>query len=199
MKYFPVFLDLRRKRILVIGGGPVAAQKIRDLKGSGAKVTVIAKKALPGIKHLKRSFRPSDLEDQDLVFCATEDSAFNHRLSALCRERHLWVNVADKPKHCSFILPAVFRRGEIVAAFSTGGGSPAMAKFLRKKLEENIGPETGRLFDILKSIRGQLTQIDLKGRRKILQKILSEESLSQIRRGDISLVRKNLKDLLKGT
>ncbi len=183
MKLFPVFLDLRNKKILIVGGGFIAAEKIQKLLGAGGILTVVAIQAVPQIvklarqkkvKYFKRSFRDSDLKGRDLIFSATGNDALNRRLQSLCRERRIWLNAADVPGYCSFILPAVFRRGDLAVALSTGGASPAAAKFLKKRLESLIGKEAGDLVKILKNARPRLMQFDLKERRRILKKFLSE-------------------------
>jgi len=186
-KYFPIFLDLKDKKILVVGAGPVAQQKIRSLLAAGAKVRVVAKdipsERLKNVNYCIRAFRSSDLIYPDLVFCATDDESLNRRVGHLSRARGIWVNVADRPALCSFILPSVFRRGRITAAFSTGGTSPALAKFLRERMEKYIGPEVDHLAQRLAKSRKQLLGMGLDERRAHLKKLLNEKTLSKLKRG----------------
>ncbi len=206
MKFFPVILDLECKNVLVVGGGPVAFQKIQDVLRAGAQVTVVTKSSIPEVKklakqkkvkYIERPFRDPDIMNQDLVFCATNDEKLNRHLSSLCRAAHVWANVVDKPSECDFIMPALFRRGEILVAISTGGASPAVAKFIRKRLEKNIGPEVDGLVGILKSVRGKLVSLELDKRRRILKNIITEKNLSLIRAGKKALVLEKLDELIK--
>ncbi len=189
-KYFPIFLDLEGKNVLVVGSGPVARQKIQSLSGTGARVK--------NVKYGKRSFRPQDFKGQDLVFCTTDDEALNRRVGKFCRARGILVNVADRPLLCSFILPALVRRGDVIFAISTGGGSPALAKFLRQRLEKLFGSEVAGLLRILKRARKQLVRLPLDQRRSALSKVISGETLSQIKKGQARDVRKKLAGFLKG-
>lgn len=187
-RHFPVFLNLNGKKILVVGAGPVAQQKIRSLLAAGAKVRVVARDIPPGriknVKYEKRVFRSSDIAAQDLVFCATDDEALNRLVGRLCRARRIWVNVADCAPLCSFIMPSVFRRGKITAAFSTGGASPAVAKFLRGRMEKYIGPEVDALVRVLAKSRKRLLGLSLEERRDYLKKLVNERTLLRIKRGD---------------
>lgn len=200
-RHFPVFLNLDGKKILVVGAGPVAQQKIRSLLAAGAKVRVVARDIPPGriknVKYEKRVFRSSDIAAQDLVFCATDDEALNRLVGRLCRARRIWVNVADCAPLCSFIMPSVFRRGKITAAFSTGGASPAVARFVRERLEKNLGPDVDALVSILKAARGKLMRLDMERRKKLLKRIVTEKTLFQIRKGESAAVRNKLIRILK--
>ena len=186
-RYFPVFLGLQGKKVLVVGAGPVARRKIRSLAAAGAQVKAVARDIPPGrlknVKYAKRAFRSSDVNAQDLVFCATDDEALNRRIGLLCRARRVWANVADRPALCSFILPSVFRRGRVTAAFSTGGASPAVAKFLRGRMKKYVGPELDRLARRLAQSRGRLLALGLRERRARLKRLLNERTLSKLKRG----------------
>ena len=186
-KYFPVFLDLKGKKVLVVGAGKVAGQKVRDLLAAGAEVRVVAReislKRQKDVKYVKRAFRSSDLAAQDLVFSATDDEALNRRVGRLCRAGGVWVNVADRPALCDFIMPSVFRRGKVTAAFSTGGASPALAKFLRQRMEKYVGPEVDGLVRILARSRQRLLGLGLEERRAYLKKLINDRTLSKLKRG----------------
>ncbi len=114
----------------------------------GAKVSVVAAVAHLEIRAMaaqgkvtleKREFRDKDLNGRNMVFCATNDRKLNMQISMKCKEKRIWVNVADDPSLCDFIVPAIAKRGDVICAVSTGGASPAMAKFLRKKIERLLG------------------------------------------------------------
>lgn len=180
MRYYPAFLDLKGKAVLVVGGGPVALQKAKALARCQAQVTVVAPitskitRFPHSVRWKQRSFEPSDLKQVFLVCVATGDQTLNRQISRLCRKKKIWVNVADQPKLCDFIVPAVAARGPLVAALSTGGASPAMAKFLRKKVEEILRPEYADITRWLKRKRRDLKQIPFAARSRFLKEALEK-------------------------
>ncbi|HUQ92315.1 MAG TPA: bifunctional precorrin-2 dehydrogenase/sirohydrochlorin ferrochelatase [Bryobacteraceae bacterium] len=140
MSYYPVFLDLRHREVLVVGAGNVALRKVRGLIEAGAIVTVVSPEVSAGFEQLpvtmrKRRFRPSDIASQALVFTATNDRKTNHRVASLATQKRIPVNVADAPQECTFIVPARVNHKDVQIAISTGGRSPRLAKSLREKLE----------------------------------------------------------------
>lgn len=141
MAAFPLFMELEGKQCLVVGGGQVALRKARTLCAYGACVTLVAKQVLPAFYELDpvtvivRAFVPEDVEGMQLVFVAVDDAACSVQVAELCRERRIPVNVADVPKLCDFYFPALVRRGDVVVGISTGGGSPALAAGLRRKID----------------------------------------------------------------
>lgn len=141
MAYFPLFISLDNLPCLVVGGGKVALRKVKTLLEYGARVTVTAPKVdeelekIPGITIHKRNFKEADLDGTELVFAATSDEECNRRLSRLCRERRIFINVADVPEECDFYFPALVRRGDVVVGVSTGGKSPAAAKKIKEKID----------------------------------------------------------------
>lgn len=140
MAYFPLFISLDNLPCLVVGGGKVALRKVRTLLEYGASVTVTAPELdaelekIPGITIQKRKFIETDLDGMELVFAATSDEECNRRVSRLCRERRIFINVADVPEECDFYFPALVRRGDVVVGVSTGGKSPAAAKKIKEKI-----------------------------------------------------------------
>ena len=133
---YPVFLDLTGVAVLVVGGGPVALRKAQGLAESGAIVTVVAPTIVEGLVDvathlLRRPYESSDVEGFQLVMTATNDPEVNAQVGRDATALQIWVNSADDPDNCSFILPAVARRGLITVAVSTGGSSPALAGRLR--------------------------------------------------------------------
>jgi len=154
ISYFPAFLKLKGRACLVIGGGAVAHRKAAALRGCGARVTVVAPDLSAGLARLARArkirwvarrFRAGDLAGMELVVAATDDEQVNLRAAKAARRRHVWVNVVDQPALCSFIAPSVVRRGRLTLAISTGGTSPALAKWIRRDLQRRYGPELARL------------------------------------------------------
>jgi len=163
--FYPIFVEAAGRRCVVIGGGPVAEGKVSGLLAAGADVTVVSP-TLNGpltdavraarIRHRRRRYRHGDLAGAALAFAATGDVAVNAAVAAEGRKRGVWVNTADDPAHCDFILPAVVRRGALAIAVSTGGASPAAARAIREELERAIGADYAALVDIAAAVRGAL-------------------------------------------
>ena len=141
LKYYPIFLDLKDRPVLVVGAGKVALRKTRGLLEAGARITVVAPEceadfeSLP-VRMVRRRFRASDFSDAVLVFAATDDRLTNHRISIAAKGKGVFANVADSPAECDFLVPARVERGNLQFAISTGGESPRLAAELRRKLED---------------------------------------------------------------
>jgi precorrin-2 dehydrogenase/sirohydrochlorin ferrochelatase len=149
-RYFPILVDLRGKKVLVVGGGNVAARKIGSLLAHGATVELIAKELSAHVaawvekglvKHVDQDFSESRLESFFMVIAATNDDSLNQQVSLKAQEHGLLVNVVDQPLDCNFIVPSVLRRGDLVVAVSTSGKSPAFARKIRLDLERQFGDE----------------------------------------------------------
>ena len=163
--YYPVFLDLTDRPCLVVGGGPVAEAKVEGLLAAGARVTVVSPTVtarLAGwaaegwLLHLAREYRAGDVEGRRLALVATDDPAVTRAVVAEGRARSVWVNAADEPARCDFILPAVIRRGRLVVAVSTGGASPAAARAIREELEGYLTEEHAALVELAAEAREDL-------------------------------------------
>lgn len=162
MIYYPIFLDVQRRPVLIVGGGHVALEKIGKLVDHGADVTVIAPDLIPEVRAFvdagqarwePREFRDGDTEGAFLVMVATDNGAVNRTVANEARARNILVNAADDAANCDFILPALVRRGEIAIASSTGGSSPAMARWLRERLDEFMSDDLLVLADLLAEVR----------------------------------------------
>lgn len=174
--YFPLFLELKGCLALVVGGGRVALGKARQLRSFGARVTVAAPRLSAGlarlaregqVRWLKHPFRPADLGRARLVVAATDEQAVNESVSRLARRKGIPVNVVDQPALCSFVFPSVVRRGKLVLAVSTGGASPALAKWIRRDLERRYGPELGRALEGMARMREHIKRkVPAMGQRK---------------------------------
>jgi uroporphyrin-III C-methyltransferase/precorrin-2 dehydrogenase/sirohydrochlorin ferrochelatase len=154
MNYLPIFLDLRGRTCLVVGGSETAARKAELLLRAGARIEVAAPDLhegfarLPHADHLRRvadSFSPELLDGKDALIVVEEDAAVAKVIADAARARHIPVNVADKPALCSFILPSIIDRSPIMVAVSSGGESPVLARMLRARLETMIPAAYGRL------------------------------------------------------
>ena len=136
--YYPIFLDVRDRLAVVVGGGRVAARKVSGLVEAGARVRVVAPRLAAGLgaqEVQRRSYRRGDLKGAVLAFAATNDREVNHAVAAEARRRRIPVNVADSVEDCTFLVPARLTRGPVQIAISTSGKSPRLARQLRQKLE----------------------------------------------------------------
>ena len=165
MAYYPIFVELQGRPCLVIGGGREAQRKVEGLLAADARVTVIAP-TLTGdlqrlladghIEYVLREYREGDLEAYDVCMVATDDGAVNAQVAAEGKRQRVWVNAADDPANCDFILPAVIRRGAVTVAASTSGTSPALARRLREELEAYLTEEMPALAELLAEVRAEL-------------------------------------------
>lgn len=157
MAYFPFFVDLSGQRGLIVGGGTVALRKAEKLLPYGPELTVVAPEPIPDLTALpvtleRRRFRETDLEGAGFVIAATDDREENHRISVLCRGQNIPVNAVDDREACSFLFPALVRRGNLSVGISTGGSSPTAAVWLKEQIE-GILPEHTE--EILTWLEGQ--------------------------------------------
>jgi len=127
--FFPLCLDLKDKPCLVVGGGKVAARKAKTLSDFGARVVQVAPETCG------RGFSDSDVEGMTLVVSATDDPSVNRRVADLCKAKGIPVNVVDDLANCTFVFPAICRKGPMTVAVSSGGACPVAAKLVRDKAE----------------------------------------------------------------
>ena len=162
MDYLPIFLAVRDEPCLLVGGSHAAEPKARLLLRAGARLVVVAADLTPGLRDLtaqtgvtwhRRAFREADLDGVRLVIVSVDDEAIAHGVAAAARERGIPVNAVDRRPLCSFILPSILDRSPLVAAVSTGGAAPILARILRARLETVIPAQFGRLARFLGEIR----------------------------------------------
>lgn len=165
MDYFPVFLKLKDQACLVVGAGEIAARKIELLVRAGATVTVIAGEIGVTVLNLQKThnltllhkpFAPADLSGFRLVVSATDNAKINRLVANTATEQNIPVNVVDNPELCSFIFPAIIDRSPIIAAVSSGGAAPVLARLLRAKIESAIPPAYGRLAALADKFRDKV-------------------------------------------
>ncbi len=167
MKFYPIFLDINGRNCLVIGGGPVGARKAATLEKCGAKVSVISeefssafeKMELTSVTLHKKRYEKQDLKGMFLVLAATNSPALNRRIKKDASQFNILCNVADAMDHSDFILPSIVNRGDLVFAVSTSGTSPAMAKKIRKDLEQQFGKEYSKMLQLMGAIRKELLSL----------------------------------------
>ena len=193
MKYYPLFMDLDGRDCLVVGAGAVAARKVRSLLECGARVTVVGERPAAafralerrGARLLQRRFRAGDVARQALVFAATDDSEVNAAVAAAARRRGIPVNAADDPPNCTFIVPALVRRGDLTVAVSTGGKSPAAARLVKERIASMLGDEYAALVRLLGAHRTAMKeQVPGQARRaRAWKRMLDEGILDALRMG----------------
>ena len=202
---YPVNLVLEGRRCLVVGGGVVALRKVEGLLACGAAVTVVAPdvderlEALSGVTVERRSYRPGEVAGYRLAIAATDSPEANATVFADGEEAGVWVNGADDPANCSFTLPSVLRRGPLMVTVSTGGRSPALSRWLRRRLEAEIGPEFETLLDLLSSEREVLRAEGRSTEGPGWQNALDSDMLGLIRNGDITSAREHLQACLSSS
>ena len=167
MDFLPVFLDLKQRPCVVIGGGDVASRKITLLLNAGALVTVYAPSLCESlqrwvvegkIRHVAQEFRPEILESCVLVIAATDDTAVNRQVSETAKARGIPVNVVDQSALCTFIMPSIIDRSPVIVAVSTSGSSPVLARLIRARLETLIPAGYGRLARLVSAFRDKVKQ-----------------------------------------
>ncbi|KAF0218378.1 MAG: precorrin-2 dehydrogenase / sirohydrochlorin [Geobacteraceae bacterium] len=181
MRYFPINLNIRGKRAVIIGGGSVAERKCLSLIQAGAQVTVIAPDLVNGLRdlhaqgsivHLAREYKAGDLADAFLVFAATDDHATNRAAAAEAKAAGIPANIADAPEISDFTSPSVIARGELLITVSTGGKFPLLSRKIREELEGLFGPEYGAALELLGAVREKL--LTEKGNNAYNRKLLCE-------------------------
>jgi len=201
MDFLPIFLDLRDQRCLVVGGGEVAERKTSLLLRAGARVTVVSPALCQGLQrrldtdeiaHHGRSYVDGDLVGCRVAFAATDDRAVNAEVSRAARALNIPVNVADDPALCSFIMPSILDRSPVVAAVSTGGASPVLARLIRMRLEQLIPSSYGRLGAFVETFREQVKARFSAGRERkaFWEKVLQGPIAERVLAGQESAARK---------
>jgi siroheme synthase-like protein len=172
--HYPVFLDLRGRSCLVIGGGPLAEEKVRGLIEAGAAVRQV------------ESYEPGDLDGVALAIVCARPAAEVDAVWTEARRRNVLVNTVDDVAHCDFIAPSILRRGDLAIAISTGGKAPALAVRLRQKLEREIGDEYARFLTLAGSVRAALADRypDFAERRERWYRLVDSDVLERLRVGD---------------
>ncbi len=190
MDYFPLFLKLTDRPCLVIGAGSIAARKIDLLSRAGAVITVIANDVSPVVANMQqshtlsikqKSFDKKDVEGFHLVVSATDNATTNQLVAKSATELNILVNVVDNPDLCSFIFPAIIDRSPIIAAVSSGGAAPVLARLLRAKIESLIPPAFGQLAYIAAKYRSQVkAKINEPSQRRIFWENVLQGKIAEL-------------------
>jgi len=192
--YYPIYIDIEDRNVLIIGGGNVCARKAETMMRYGARVTVVSPEFTDEIEQWAREgklalrrkrYEVRDLEDATLVIASTDEQSVNEQVAADCRQRRIPVNVVDVTPLCEFIVPAIVESGSVQIAVSTGGKSPALARTLKEDLQRFVGPEYAEVNDLLGTLREDAkrmlpTDVD---RKHFFDGILARGILAMLRDG----------------
>jgi precorrin-2 dehydrogenase/sirohydrochlorin ferrochelatase len=181
MRYYPVYLDIQNRKCLVVGGGSVGTRKVKMLLKCGATVTVISQVVSEQLKTLADS--TAITTGIFLVIGATDDEHLNRQISEDANRLNLLCNIADQPQYCNFILPSIVNRGDLTISVSTSGKSPALAKKLRKNLEDQFGDEYAIVLQLMGAIRKNLLDRshEPEAHKKLFQQLINSGLVDLIR------------------
>jgi precorrin-2 dehydrogenase/sirohydrochlorin ferrochelatase len=187
--YYPVCLDIKGKRCLIVGGGEVAARKARALVEAGADVVVVSPDLCEAISErtditvLQKPWDERDLDDAFLVIAATNDRALNEKVAGAARRRRVLCNVVDDASLSDFILPASVRRGALLVSISTSGALPALARRTREELEKTFGQEYADYLDIVGQMRENIIKAvpDSSARREIFRRLADPQLIEMLK------------------
>lgn len=205
--YFPAFLSIEGRPCLVVGGGQIAERKVKTLLDAKARVTVVSPAVTPRLRrridkgqveYYAREYVPSDLDGIYLLITATDNMPLNREIGMEGRSLGLIVNVVDDPDYCDFIAPSIVRRGDITFAISTGGASPALARWLRRQVEEHFPPEYSGLAKVMSRVRLQIRGEGHNISPARWQKSIDESFLSLIKQRKLAEARRHLFSALTG-
>ncbi|OQY07114.1 MAG: siroheme synthase [Desulfobacteraceae bacterium 4572_123] len=199
MRYYPVNLDIKNRHCLVVGGGRVGLRKVKTLIECGASVTVISPEVEDELQLLskntaitikQRPYRSTDLDNMFLVIGATDNEDLNRRISEDAEKVNMLCNIADRPKVCNFILPAIIRRGDLVLTVSTSGKSPAFAKKLKTDLENEFGGEYADFLRLMGAVRKKLLSMKHapEAHKHLFERLIDGNLVDHIRNEDIRAI-----------
>ncbi len=206
--YYPILMDLKGRACLIVGGGNVAARKAGSLADAGARVTIVAPQLGDETKALCDAgkaewvsdvFRPEQMDNATLVIASTDDDEVNRNVYDAAMSRSLPVNVVDQPELCTFIVPSVVRRGDLTIAISTSGKSPAVAKSVRKRLEQEFGEEWGAYLELMGEARILAREKinDQKAREHFFNRLTSSDLFERVQNGEIDDARKMIEEMVE--
>lgn len=166
MAYFPMFVDLKGKKVIVIGGGKVAYRKVAKLLPFEAEITVIAPDICSEIQELfnnnsnlilkNRNFETEDIKNAFLVISATNNNSTNKQIAQICKSQNIPINSVDDIENCTFLFPALVKKESLVIGCSTSGKAPDIAAFVKNTIEQNLPENIGQVVEILGILREEL-------------------------------------------
>jgi precorrin-2 dehydrogenase/sirohydrochlorin ferrochelatase len=194
LRFYPINLNLKEKKVLIVGAGKVAFRKFKRLLQAKAQIKVVSPEFSPKFTpyfeqksdqyiFIERKFREDDLGGIFLVFAATNDSQLNERIAFLSRNKNILANISDAVDISDFTVPAAVNRGELLLTVSSGSNLPALSQNIRKKIEQEFGVEYQILLEIMQKKRSLIiAEIDeISVRKKIFKELASDQFLNKIR------------------
>jgi precorrin-2 dehydrogenase/sirohydrochlorin ferrochelatase len=194
MRYYPVYLDLKGRDVLVVGGGAIAEGKALQLFDAGARVKIVSPDLTESLNRLVKQdaiqyrngrFAGEDLHGVVLVIIATNDRTTNETVAAAAARRGILFNAVDQPDLCNFITPALITRGDLQISVSTGGGSPTLTQRVKREVATLIGEEYGVLLELATEMRGEAKGLipDFERRKTVLRAFVESDAIDLIRAG----------------
>ena len=207
---YPICLVMDRRKALVVGGGNVAARKVRDLLESGATVRVVALDVCHEIEELassgrlsleRKTFESRDLHDMSIVVAATSDRELNQSVSKAARERCVLVNVGDEPDLSDFFVPARIKRGDLVVTVSTSGSAPGLSRLIRKELSQHLPEGLSHLVELARQARDRIRQLvpgesRHRERKELLEAVLASDARTLAERGQVLRAKEVMEEVL---
>ena len=203
MDYLPLFVDLRTRKVVLIGGGVVAARKAELLLKAHAALVIVSPELCPQLQQeyqqqkfiwLQHDYQSHHLNDAYLVIAATDDGKLNERIFHDANERKIFANVVDDQPLCSFIVPSIIDRSPVIVAISSGGTAPVLARLLREKLETMLPTSLGKMAEIAGRWRGKVKEslTNLRERKRFWEKSFSGHFASLVENGQLSAAEQQL-------
>ncbi|TXH04909.1 MAG: uroporphyrinogen-III C-methyltransferase [Nevskiaceae bacterium] len=206
--YFPLFLRLQGRKVLVVGGGEVALRKIRLLQAADARIEVAAAElhvdvqalvADGQIVHIAERFAPAQLEGCQLAIAATDDTALNEAVAAAAEARGVPVNVVDHPELSRFITPSIIDRSPLLIAVSSSGAAPVLARRLREKLETMLPAHYGMLAGFMGRVRDRVRRVQPQAQRRgVWERFLDGPGAERVFSGDEAGAERELTRIIDG-
>ena len=208
---YPVFLDIRGRKCVVVGGGSVGERKARGLLAASARVLVIGPDPSPDLSQLAesgqldlvvREYRAGDLDGAFLAFAATNRHEVNQAVAQEAKDLGVPLNLAAGSGDGDFVVPSLLRRGEMNVAVSTGGGSPAYARLIRERLEDLFGPEHADMVSLLDRLRPRVKALfpdDEARRRAVWDRLVTWETVELVRRGEWDRIEQKVAECLSSS
>lgn len=205
--YYPIYIDLENKPVLVVGGGAVACRKVRTLLDYGASVRIISPRIVPDLKEMidgehcqwtPKEYSEEDIQDSVLVFSCTEREEINARVAEDTKRNNRLINVVDDPDKCSFIVPSIMQRGGLSIAVSTAGSSPLVARQIRQELELLYGDEMKVYLELLRTWRQEIKKaLPSEKRRQFWEEVTDGRVLDHIKKGQLKQAKEVIEDCFR--
>lgn len=207
--YYPVILNLEGRKCVIAGGGQVAARKARSLLEAGAQVVIVSPEIgeetrklvdAGSVLWIEDTFSPFRLDGAALAIAATGSGKVNESVYECAVANGVPVNVVDRPELCTFIVPSVVRRGDLILAISTSGKSPAVSKRVRMELEKTFGDEWAVFLEIMGDARQRAARLipEQKAREEAYGKLAESALFDRVKSGDIDGARELVTEILGG-